>query len=961
MTFPAKIVFLGFLFSCCSAAAIAQDVTDLTAAHRQLSAARTQAGGIKKTGEKIDKLLDLGSWADAAALINQERPSHELSLLQAKYLLLQSRFSEAALLVDEVLLHNHSNQTALLLKVQLLTQAWKLPEAEAMAGELLKRNEKNTAASEALGTVYLLEKNYLKALTLAHDLEATQPQAAEGFLLEVRTLFASKLGEGAEPLIKKAIGLAPLNVDCRYFYGYILWRNGLKAALPEMQGQWNFALELNPQYYLIHWHLGNGYTAASYADYRSIYTPAMLAGLKAFDPDIAAGKTADAISLCTALKASTPLNPLPYLYAGSAWYMTSAIFQAGAANAHALDSARENFRAALRLAPLLGPAHNGLAAVLNGERLGFLSFSDSVKSALIKAGPYSADFSRVFQDANYYPGKLAPAMVWSELHAAQAYLPLLALESHTFSIIPLHHTLAESMHEDFFNTEITFDNRHWMDIRGVGSGAASIEYLLAGAFHERNVLLHEFTHLFHREVLTDNQQRRIRTLYYTAMKNKATLDYYASNNEDEYFAQAYEAYFEAYKVHPLDFKSMNTRSELKLKDPAAYAFIDSLVRTAAASAANPQLLKDNYAQVYTNIIQAEISKSAPDQARLKDALTRGAGWNATYLPLVIAKAGIAIQQKDYTTAETILRNAESTRGDYAPVFTGNAALNRALFEDGLLEQPQAFDLQNTWLLKAISVEKDPQPLSELTLGYVGFLTLNSKYALALNTASEYAAHAPLVSTYLRDARDEARNRALWLRCLLGYADGLNILAANSAAKPGTTTFIQLAEAYAANKNYVQAVNTLEPLAMSLQRDGNTGQVLVARLSVYAAAAGDGPKAQTWYSALGKPADSSAWYARAMLATGKPTLALTYLKHLAIPVEPQPRSFYYQSLGFVYLSLRNEKEAVNSFRTAIDNNPFDYASAAALIGIYSRTGKNTEISQLKARLNDQGIKPGENAF
>lgn len=937
----------------------AQDAPELSTAHRLLAEARSEALNTRKTNEKTDKLLDLGLWKEATAQLSAERPGHEKSLHEAKFLLLQSRFTEANLIIEEVLTHSHSNQTALLMKTQLLTQAWKLPEAELLALDLIKRNDKNTGAAEALGTIYLLEKDYAKARLIAKTLETNSPVQAEGYLLEVKILFASKLGEGAEPIIKKAISLAPLNADCRYFYGYTLWRNGQKAQLSAMQAQWNFALEINPLYYLIHWHLGNGYTAATYADYISINSPSILTALKSFDSFITEKKIPAAIALCSAIKTTYPDNPLGFIYAGSAWYLESEPFIQASDKSHALDSARENFNAALQIAPLSGPAHNGLAAVLNAQRLIFLSFSDSVKTALLKNTSYQPEFNTVFPAIKYYPGKLIAAMVWSELHAAQAYLPLLALGGKTFEIIPLHHTLAESLHDPFFNTGVTFDNRQWMDIRGVGSGAAGIEYLLAGAYHERNVLLHEFTHLFHHEVLTEPQQRRIRSLYYEAMKNNATLDYYAANNEDEYFAQAYESFFDTFKVHPLDYKSMNTRSELKFKDPKAYAFIDSLVKTSASGSAGSPALKDNYAQVYANIIQEESMKPAPDNAKIKEALVRGTAYNAVYLPLLLAKAGVALQQKDYTSAETILRSAESLRADYAPVYVGNASLNRALFEDGLLEQPQAFDLQNTWLLKALSVEKDPQMTAELTLNYLDFLVLNSKYALAINTATEYAAHAPVISTYLRDAKEEAISRGYALKSLMGYGESLTAFAAMALTRPGNAIILKLAEAFAANKNFVKAAEVLEVAAARSQND--TGPLLLAHLSVYEALAGNKSKAGKFFAALGKHADSSVWYARAMLGNGMTEQALLYLKKLTPPSEPQPRSFYYQSLGLVYQAMKNEKEAISCFKTAVENNSFDYVSASALISFYTRTGKAAELSQLKYKLNGQELKPGENAF
>ena len=951
------VSFFLFSFLC----GYGQNSLDLGSAHLLLKAARTQILALKRADEKIDKLLDLGLWTEAEALLSAERPGHEKSLLEARYLILQSRFTEAELIVDEVLTHSHSIQTALLLKTQLLIQKWKLPDAEIMAADLIKRNDKNIQAAEALGTIYLLEKNYVKATTLANLLQTTFPLQAEGFLLEVKVLFSTKLGEGAEPILKKAIMLAPLNADCRYFYGYLLWRKGQKALLGDMQDQWNFALEINPLYYLIHWHLGNGYTNARFSDYTAINNPVIIEALKTFDPLISSGKITTAIALCSSLKTSYPISSLPYIYAGSAWYLASSLFKTEADKTHALDSARTDFRTAVRISPLSGMAHNGLASVLNAERLAFLYFSDSIKQHLLTNIKVSPDFTRVFTGVDYYPGKLVPAMVWSEMHASTAYLPLLALEKRIFTIIPLHHTLAESLNEPYFNTGITFDNRQWMDIRGVGSGAVGIEYLLAGGYRERNVLLHEFTHLFHHDVLTEQQQRRIRSLYYAAMKNKATLDYYASNNEDEYFAQAYESFFDAVKVHPLDYKSMNTRAELKAKDPKAYGFIDSLVNLSAASESNAQLLKDNYAQVYANIVQEELNKPVPGKTKIKDALNKAIAYNASYLPLLISKANFAIQQKDYTTAETILRNAENLNTDYAPVYTGNATLNRALFEDGLLEQSQGFDLQNTWLLKALSVEKDLQLKANLANAYVDFLVLNCKYPLAINSALEYTAHAPTISTYLRDAKLEIQTKAVLLKCLLGYAEGLPALTRQARDMPVTSTLIRLAEAYAANKNFLTAIETLEPMGIENLKKKNSNTILLAHLCVYEAAAGNISKAQIWYTALAKPLDSSIWYSRAMLGAGKAAQALLYLNQLPVPMEPEPRSFYYQCQGLIYLRLKNDKSAIISFKSALDNNPYDYTSAITLIDIYTRTGKNAEINFLKARLINQELKPGENIF
>ncbi len=209
-------------------------------------------------------------------------------------------------------------------------------------------------------------------------------------------------------------------------------------------------------------------------------------------------------------------------------------------------------------------------------------------------------FRNVFPDMTQYPSSRVEKMVWSQLFSSKAYLPMLNSLERKFVIPPLHVDLATAMHNPWFKTGVVFDNRQWMDIRGVGSGATGIEYVERGAHFERNVTLHEFAHLFHFTVLTDSETRRIRQLYFEAMRDGKTIDYYSANNEAEYFAQAYTAYFSEKRIHPQNHKSMNTATDLKQKNPEMYAFVDSLVQKSEAFMnGNERILDDNWAQTYT--------------------------------------------------------------------------------------------------------------------------------------------------------------------------------------------------------------------------------------------------------------------------------------------------------------------------------------------------------------------------
>src|SRR5690606_41332964 len=94
------------------------------------------------------------------------------------------------------------------------------------------------------------------------------------------------------------------------------------------------------------------------------------------------------------------------------------------------------------------------------------------------------------------------------------------------------------------------------------------------------------------------------------MEKGLTLDYYSQNNESEYFAQTYPAYFEKVKVHPLDFKSMNTLSDLSIKDPEMYAFLDQLIRQEQAYlACDKKAMASNWGQVYLNLANNALNVS----------------------------------------------------------------------------------------------------------------------------------------------------------------------------------------------------------------------------------------------------------------------------------------------------------------------------------------------------------------
>lgn len=130
--------------------------------------------------------------------------------------------------------------------------------------------------------------------------------------------------------------------------------------------------------------------------------------------------------------------------------------------------------------------------------------------------------------------------------------------------------------------EKTFDGRYYASIRGVGgrTTVSGIEYIEAAARGGFHTIAHEFAHQLHIAALDKEETRMIRQLYDEARRAGRALDYYAAENEYEYFAQGYEAFISERKRPSAGVTARHTRSELAERDPDLYRFF---VKLTAAS------------------------------------------------------------------------------------------------------------------------------------------------------------------------------------------------------------------------------------------------------------------------------------------------------------------------------------------------------------------------------------------
>ena len=640
---------------------LGQPVTDTKAAQAQLDKARADVKNQLKqpsTGHAklVGQLLKLGLWSEATnALANDTRLSRaEKATLWAEFHWLNNDFSRAERDVADALLADKNSVPARRWQAVLAIEAWKLAEAEAQCRALLTRNPADDETSLVLGRALLLQKKYPDALTVAKQLQQRNPKLAGAYLLEANVSFWNQKPDEAEAPLVKSLQLDPFNADARFSYGYAIWRRIDATQLNDMAAQWQLALNINPLHFQTHWHWGNGHTNLTFADYVDAEETVIRGKLNRADTLFRANRLADAVAVTRQVEQQHPASVLPLMHRASLYYSD---FDGPKRRAN-LDSAEHLFRRILDRKTHYGPAHNGLSAVIKSKRIPYLTTYDSITTALQTTKISDPEhFADVFPDVSYYPGDRAKAMVWNQLFTSVVYFPFLAKQGNTFVIPPLHIDLAIAMKSPYFRSATTFDNRQWMDIRGVGSGAAAIEYVERGAYQERNVVLHEYVHLFHGRVLTDAENRQIRERYYHAMKNNLTLDYYSQNNESEYLAQTYPAYFEPMKVHPLDFKSMNITAELRAKDPLMYDFLDKLIKKERTYlAGNQSVMASNWAQVYLNMSD---KAARTDTAKASRYLDSALVYDLRYQPAHLARARLQQRQKQFDQALASIKRAET--------------------------------------------------------------------------------------------------------------------------------------------------------------------------------------------------------------------------------------------------------------------------------------------------------------
>jgi len=371
-----------------------------------------------------------------------------------------------------------------------------------------------------------------------------------------------------------ALAAEPLDADNLVAVGEALIRVG---RTDEAVTAFTWAVRVNPLHERAHYQLGNGYARLNYTQLGEAYPRAFVDVSTRFllenaDSAYRQGYVDLARGGYEGLRHSAPGLADVTVRLGSLAFVD-----------RDLDRARGYFVEALGICPEYGRAHNGLAKVLEAERLRI----DVHRAA------YETEFNHTPMpkfpiEMNHFVtnwGSLSPRhqkRVALSLAPWKNYLPVLAASGATFYIKPLHEKLSQSPSQETLKDQrIGYDSRLWDDVRGCGGyhTVTSIEDVERTIYGGYDTVLHELTHQVH-GILTANRNRAIQDLYAQAkgrdaVNGDAFLSRYAGGSVYEYFAEGANA-LEHPRRDAYDTREM-LRDRIEARDPGLVKLIGELM------------------------------------------------------------------------------------------------------------------------------------------------------------------------------------------------------------------------------------------------------------------------------------------------------------------------------------------------------------------------------------------------
>ncbi|HWO02420.1 MAG TPA: tetratricopeptide repeat protein, partial [Blastocatellia bacterium] len=426
----------------------------------------------------------------------------------------------------------------------------------------IRRDHSNLGALIGLAGVDLLDRNCARAESKMRLLVARDPRNASAYSLLARVLLEKNNTREAAAEARRTIALDSRNVEALMTLAFLKARERKPADVRAFArrvlslDRFNAAARRLLSQYLD----GKvGYEQQISVDARKLFDHGRLLRQQ--------GKATEAIQEFEAATAIEPRYYQALLALGDAWLERGDYERAAIA-----AQAAESVDADGALAQLeLSYAYRGMKERAR-LKIGAPDFGAMFDRRV--ASPKFALTREIFPDYDLLSGR-GRAVIDHSVAPLAKYLPKLARTGARHYLLGYDQRPSEIRGLRDYVEEGPVDGRCQDSIRGLGGRVtvSGIEYLETAATGGAHTIAHEFAHQVHLTAMSEAELKAIHNLYRQARRKKRALDYYAAENELEYFAQGYEAFISDYKRPAAGMTARHTNRELFMLDPDLYSFL----------------------------------------------------------------------------------------------------------------------------------------------------------------------------------------------------------------------------------------------------------------------------------------------------------------------------------------------------------------------------------------------------
>lgn len=502
-----------------------------------------------------------------ATLVREPQRVSSLLQLAALYRR-QYKFAESRAALEKIPATAAARPDVRLLGAALLLDAMDYDQAAALLRDMLQKDPACAAAWCGLAEAAYWENRYEEAEEAVRKSLAADPACARAHLLQSLIHRIRQENEQWAAAGRRAVAADPFDDEARANLANILMRGEKK--LEEGYAEAKTALRLNPFCWTAHNYIGNGWTAAVYADEVIPGTPEAQQKVRGLLQTGDEALQARALDKAEAAFRDVLAHDNRNL---------SALVGLGTADYHRgrFAAARDRFQQALAVNPDYGLAHYGMAQSMLRLRDAFnVRLAAAARRFAAQDAPEPSLLRDVFVNYTGLDPELQK-IVRLAVRPLRGFLPLAKAAGATFFLTPFHWRQSQAPHMAGIRGQRTFDLRLWDDVKGLGGlhALSGEEWERDVRFLRFNVVAHEFAHQIH-GLLDQGLRDEIQSLYAKAKTERRTLDFYSDANVMEYFAVGVEAYVSDEKLPDQKITYGHTRRELQERDPALFALISRL-------------------------------------------------------------------------------------------------------------------------------------------------------------------------------------------------------------------------------------------------------------------------------------------------------------------------------------------------------------------------------------------------